>query len=116
MVRALRPIAMLVLVMALSCLIMHETSAQDSASQASSQPKEAPILDPFDPFDIFGSEEIVSSTNDEQKSAEDLLRDSELLLLADRPLDARTKLLKALKKILIITAPTICWLDITWYT
>lgn len=98
MVRALRPLAMLALVMALSCLIIHETSAQDSASQASSQPKEAPILDPFDPFDILGSEEIVSSANDEQKSAEDLLRDSELLLLADRPLDARTKLLKALKK------------------
>lgn|GEM_PF-1022337 len=98
MVRALRPIAMLALLMALSCLIIRETSAQDSASQASSQPKEAPILDPFDPFDILGSEEIVSSANDEQKSAEDLLRDSELLLLADRPLDARTKLLKALKK------------------
>ena len=56
------------------------------------------IVDPLDPFDLLGTEEIVSSKDDDQKSAEDLIRDGILLLELDRPLDARTKLLKALNK------------------
>lgn len=56
------------------------------------------IVDPFDPFDFLGTEEIVSSADDDTKSADELLRDGVLLLQLDRPLDARTKLLKALKK------------------
>jgi len=57
-----------------------------------------PVFDPFDPFDLSGTEEIVSSANDDQKSADELLQDGVFLLQLDRPLDARTKLLKALKK------------------
>lgn len=56
------------------------------------------IVDPLDPFDFLGTEEIVSSADDDTKSADDLLRDGVILLQLDRPLDARTKLLKALKK------------------
>ncbi len=68
--------------------------AQDAALE---EPGEA-VVDPLDPFDILGTEEIVSSKDDDSKSAEELLRDGVLLLQLDRPLDARTKLIKALKK------------------
>jgi tetratricopeptide (TPR) repeat protein len=56
------------------------------------------ILDPFDPFDIWGAEELTGSQDDSNKSADDLLREGTLLLETEHLLDARTKLLKALKK------------------
>jgi Tfp pilus assembly protein PilF len=60
-------------------------------------PLAADISDPFDPFDAYPDrgEELVS---DEQKTASELIDDAEMLMLQDRPLDARTKLLKALAK------------------
>jgi Tfp pilus assembly protein PilF len=53
--------------------------------------------DPYDPFE-FGSFEVDKSTPDEQKSVEQLLLEATILLNDERPLDARTKLLIALKK------------------
>lgn len=52
-------------------------------------------LDPFDPFDL-GSEN--EEQIDEEKSAEELIVESIKLLSDQRPLDARSLLLKALKK------------------
>ena len=79
---------------ALALSVPSWSRAQDAGFE---QPGEA-IVDPLDPFDLLGTEEIVSSKDDDQKSAEDLLRDATILLQLDRPLDARTKLLKALQK------------------
>jgi tetratricopeptide (TPR) repeat protein len=56
------------------------------------------VLDPFDPFDIWGTEELLGSGDDKDKSADQLLKEGTLLLETEHLLDARTKLLKALKK------------------
>ncbi len=57
----------------------------------------AQIHDPYDafdsPFDIS-----VDAEGDKEKSAHELLEEAELLFVDERPLDARTKLLRALKK------------------
>ncbi len=68
------------------------------AQELPTEESQEPIFDPFDPFDLSGTEEIVSSANDDKKSADELLQDGVFLLQLDRPLDARTKLLKALNK------------------
>ncbi|MCI5065744.1 hypothetical protein MRY87_08475 [bacterium] len=52
--------------------------------------------DPLDPNDRLGKEEPLQE--DEEKSAEQLIREAELLFIEERLLDARTKLLLALKK------------------
>lgn len=78
-------------------LLATAAQAQGQQDSAFEQQGEA-VVDPLDPFDFFGTEEIVSSADDDTKSADELLRDGVLLLQLDRPLDARTKLLKALKK------------------
>lgn len=60
-------------------------------------PLKAEVLDPYDPFDTnYGGEE--KSESDEDKSVEELLLDATILLNDERLLDARTKLLNALKK------------------
>lgn len=70
-------------------------------SAQTTPPSETPtgekILDPFDPFDL-GDIDDASGTSDQNKSAEELLGDAYFLLRSERPLDARTKLLKALQK------------------
>ena len=71
------------------------TSAQPLAPAET--PKGETLLDPFDPFDIGDIDENAANS-DEKKSAEELLGDAFFLLRSDRPLDARTKLLKALQK------------------
>lgn len=71
------------------------TFAQDAASQSGEA--EERLFDPNDPFDL-GDIDPSSSKDDQSKSAEELLRDASMLLMSDRPLDARTKLLKALNK------------------
>jgi tetratricopeptide (TPR) repeat protein len=53
------------------------------------------LTDPFDPFDT-GSP--FAEYNSPETTAEDLIREGSALLANDRPLDARTKLLQALKK------------------
>jgi tetratricopeptide (TPR) repeat protein len=58
---------------------------------------EKTVDDPFDPFDIFGFDEL-ATTDDKNKTADELVREASLLLATDRPLDARTKLLKAIKR------------------
>ncbi|MCB0317900.1 MAG: tetratricopeptide repeat protein [Bdellovibrionales bacterium] len=58
--------------------------------------------DPFDPFDNwsyeFDEDPFGPSPEDDNKSAEQLVREGAILLEDERLLDARTKLLKALKK------------------
>jgi tetratricopeptide (TPR) repeat protein len=61
------------------------------------QQQEKTVDDPFDPFDIFGFDEL-ATTDDRNKTAEELVREASLLLATERPLDARTKLLKAIQK------------------
>jgi tetratricopeptide (TPR) repeat protein len=62
-------------------------------------PKEQALLDPFDPFEIPDLWDSMSSEKDDSKSADELLQEALYLLeTEDRLLDARTKLLKALKK------------------
>lgn len=54
-------------------------------------------LDPFDPFEAYPDRPEPPSSDD-AKTATELIDDAELLMLQERPLDARTKLLKALAK------------------
>ena len=57
------------------------------------------LLDPFDPFEIPDLWDSMSSEKDDSKSADELLQEALYLLeTEERLLDARTKLLKALKK------------------
>lgn len=57
----------------------------------------AEVHDPLDPFESK-SLAVDGAENDENKTAQELLLEASLLLEDDRPLDARTKLLKALQK------------------
>lgn len=58
----------------------------------------ADIQDPLDPFDTASQYETPGEQDDNNKSVQDLILESTLLLQDQRPLDARTKLLKALQK------------------
>ena len=56
----------------------------------------AQITDPFDPFDSFSDDSQQRSVeDDEKKSATELIQEAGSLLLEERPLDARSKLLIA---------------------
>lgn len=57
----------------------------------------AEITDPLDPFS-FSSEITVDEEHDLDKTAKQLIDEATALLQDDRPLDARTKLLRALRK------------------
>ncbi len=74
------------------------TASAAKAQSPSENTDSQQMFDPFDPFDIWGTEELLGSGDDSAKSAEDLLREGTLLLETEHLLDARTKLLKALKK------------------
>jgi Tfp pilus assembly protein PilF len=56
------------------------------------------VYDPFDPFDWGDSGVLSSEKDDKNKSAEQLLLEATQLLMSEHLLDARTKLLRALKK------------------
>lgn len=56
------------------------------------------LLDPFDPFDVGDTDPLASEKEDAKKSADTLLREATTLLVSERPLDARTKLLRALQR------------------
>ncbi len=57
------------------------------------------VKDPFDPFDTFGVPvEKQDFEADEKKTAEELIQEASYLLVGEHLLDARTKLLLALKK------------------
>lgn len=63
------------------------------------QPKqEGGLDDPLDPFDIFELDQLPSSKDDNNKTAQELVREASHLLMTERLLDARTKLLKAIQK------------------
>lgn len=57
----------------------------------------ADIRDPLDPFDTF-QDDSTDDARDDEKTADELIQDAIILQQDDRPLDARTKLLKALSK------------------
>lgn len=59
------------------------------------RPLHADIQDPFDPFDRYRAEE---SPDDQNKSAEVLMSEAEILFLDERWLDGRNRLLRALEK------------------
>lgn len=61
------------------------------------QPTRADIHDPFDPFDK-PKNETADTENDSDKTPDQLIMEATMLLQDERPLDARTKLLKALQK------------------
>lgn len=71
-----------------------ETSVPESGSLSS----ESLLFDPFDPFDLGDSDPLASEKEDSTKSADTLLREASTLLISERPLDARTKLLRALQR------------------
>ncbi|MBN8548525.1 MAG: tetratricopeptide repeat protein [Deltaproteobacteria bacterium] len=60
-------------------------------------PLRADIHDPYDPFDRSRNDSN-EPDNDADKSADQLILEGSVLLQDERPLDARTKLLKALQK------------------
>lgn len=72
-----------------------QSAAQEDDTQ---RPPPYAERDPFDPFDPYSLDEMLPSSNDANKSAEELIRDAVTLLRDERPLDARTKLLKAIQK------------------
>lgn len=82
---------------AIVIVVMSGDSAHAQASPDKKSPKKDLLFDPFDPFDIGDLDES-SAADDAKKSAEELLGDAFILLRSERPLDARTKLLKALQK------------------
>lgn len=57
----------------------------------------ADVKDPYDPFD-FSTRLSTDEKDDANKTASELVSEAELLFMDDRPLDARTKLLRALRK------------------
>ncbi|RME59628.1 MAG: hypothetical protein D6780_04810 [Candidatus Dadabacteria bacterium] len=57
----------------------------------------ADIRDPLNPFENFAQKEE-EQDSDKNKSAEELIKEAEDLFLREQPLDARTKLLKAVRK------------------
>ncbi len=58
---------------------------------------QADVQDPFDPFD-YSIGQSAESQNDDDKTPDQLVAEAAVMLDDDRPLDARTKLLKALAK------------------
>jgi tetratricopeptide (TPR) repeat protein len=56
------------------------------------------LFDPFDPFDLGDTDPLETEKEDSTKSADTLLREATGLLISERPLDARTKLLRALQR------------------
>jgi tetratricopeptide (TPR) repeat protein len=56
------------------------------------------MIDPLDPFDFLGSDSFLSNSNDDDKTADELIQEGAILLSTERLLDARTKFLKAIQK------------------
>jgi tetratricopeptide (TPR) repeat protein len=80
-------------------VLLASLHTQAFAQEKKEQSKpEQNLDDPLDPFDIFGFDELTTSSDDSSKSAEELIREAARLLESERLLDARTKLLKAIQK------------------
>jgi tetratricopeptide (TPR) repeat protein len=90
--RFLSPVCALALLLS---SFQHSADAQDPNK---GERQEKAVNDPMDPFDIFTFDELGPSTDDTDKTADELVREASLLLATERPLDARTKLLKAIQK------------------
>ncbi|MFN5061942.1 MAG: tetratricopeptide repeat protein [Pseudomonadota bacterium] len=87
-----------IVILVFSLLIATPGVSQSPDAPSGSLSSEEPLLDPFDPFDLGDSDPLATEKEDLVKSAEALLREATGLLISDRPLDARTKLLRALKR------------------
>jgi tetratricopeptide (TPR) repeat protein len=79
-------------------LIAPAALSQTPSPESGSLSSEGLLYDPFDPFDLGDSDPLASEKEDSTKSADTLLREASSLLLSERPLDARTKLLRALQR------------------
>jgi tetratricopeptide (TPR) repeat protein len=75
-----------------------QTYAQSTPPGAGKSANSPLMYDPFDPFDLGDTDPLASAQEDSTKTADELLREASLLLMSERPLDARTKLLRALQK------------------
>jgi tetratricopeptide (TPR) repeat protein len=76
-------------------VVLHAQPTPHTTEKSSDSPT---LYDPFDPFDLGDTDPLATAQEDSKKSAEELLREASLLLMSERPLDARTKLLRALQK------------------
>lgn len=83
---------------ALAILVASFNSPACAQDTPKGEQREKTVNDPLDPFDIFSFDELSPSMDDSNKTAEELIREASLLLATERPLDARTKLLKAIQK------------------
>lgn len=79
-------------------LTMLSAFGQTSAPASGSLSSEGGLFDPFDPFDLGDTDPLATEKEDSIKSADTLLREATTLLVSERPLDARTKLLRALQR------------------
>jgi tetratricopeptide (TPR) repeat protein len=79
-------------------LLVLNAFSQTTSPESGSLSSESLLYDPFDPFDLGDTDPLASEKEDSTKSAETLLREASSLLLSERPLDARTKLLRALQR------------------
>ncbi len=77
-----------------SALVISPINAQTDSDLSN----ETRVFDPFDPFDLGDNEQPSPEQDDSNKSAQELLSEGQMLLMSERPLDARTKLLRALQK------------------
>ncbi len=79
-------------------LVTSSALSQTPSPESDSISSENLLVDPLDPFDLGDTDPLASEKEDSTKSAETLLREASSLLLSERPLDARTKLLRALQR------------------
>lgn len=97
LVQLLRPKPLLAMGL-LGALLTTSAFAQTPQASQDSKPAGEVIVDPFDPFDLGDTEPLASAEEDSAKPVDQLTDEASALLMSERLLDARTKLLRALQK------------------